>query len=172
MKLNRFVLTGVLTLAGVLAAVYPVNLRAQTDYDIFQNAFQTTVQVNAVTNFNYTAVAIPAGKRLVIQFVSISGAAQSSSGLIQPIVILESTLGTGSQNLYYFAPPADSQGGSLSSQFYATYPTTIYADTLDVGPAYAGFSPTYEVFNVTISGYLVAMPDPPPAPTLRARPEL
>lgn len=120
--------------------------------------FVVTVVTNPVSNFNYTPVAIPAGKRLQIDYVSISGAAQSTSGPIQPIVILNTTLGTGPSNLFYFAPPQDSQGGQLSSQFYMSQQTTIYADTLLVGPAFAGFSPSFDIMNVVISGHLYAAP--------------
>lgn len=121
--------------------------------------FVTTVVVNPLVNFNYTQVTIPAGKRLIVDYVSMSGAAFSSSGAIQPIVILNTTLGTGPGNLFYFAPPANAQ---LPTQFYMVQPTVIYADTLFVGPAFAGFSPSFDTFSVVISGHLVAAPTPVP----------
>lgn len=130
--------------------------------------FVTTVTVNPVSNFNYTTVAIPAGMRLVIDYVSISGAAQTAHGAIQPIVILNTTVaGNGGQNLFYFAPQNTSFW--LPTQFYMTQKTTIFADTLLVGPAFAGFSPTFDILSVVISGHLVPIPSVlptyAPAPT-------
>lgn len=119
--------------------------------------FVTTVVVNPVADFNYTQVTIPAGKRLIVDYVSISGAAFSTSGAIQPIVVLNTVLGTGPGNLFYFAPQANAQ---LPTQFYMIQPTVIYADKLYVGPAFAGFTPTFDIMSVVISGHLVAAPTP------------
>lgn len=118
--------------------------------------FVTTVQVDAVNNFNYTPVAIPSGKRLVVDYVSMSGAASGNGGAIQPIVILDATLIGGAQNLFYFAPPVNTQ---LNTQYYMAQNTEIFADgTLLVGPAFAGFSPNFDTFNVVITGHLIANP--------------
>jgi len=159
MKNKLLTLAAGLTLLAVVGKFYaqPVmaQVRAALVQDVDQPArapFQVTVTVNPVANFNYTQVAIPAGKRLVIDYVSISGAAFSNSGAIQPIVILNSTLGGGQNSLYYLAPPANA---SLPTQYYMAQPTTIYADTLYVGPAFAGFTPTFDVMSVVISGHLI-----------------
>jgi hypothetical protein len=165
LKIYRIAFTGILALFGTLTAFHPSSLQAQTNADITHEAFETTVTTNAVTNFTYTSVAIPAGKRLVIQNVSVTGAAESTSGPIQPITIILATLNGSSStgtNLHYFAPPQNNQ---LSTQYYGTYQTTIYADSLAVGPAFAGFSPTFDTFNVVITGYLVDGPPATPAPT-------
>lgn len=159
MKNKLLTLAAALVLLAVAGKFYaqPVmaQVRAALVQDVDQPArapFQVTVTVNPVSNFNYTQVAIPAGKRLVIDYVSITGAAQASGGAIQPIVLLNSTVAGGSGNLYYFAPPANS---NLPTQFYMAQPTTIYADTLYVGPAFSGFSPTFDTMNVVISGHLI-----------------
>jgi hypothetical protein len=159
MKINRIVLTGAITLLGIFAAVHPANLQAQTDADIYTNAFQVTVPIN-INNFNFTAVTIPTGKRLVIQNVSLSGAAQTSGADVQPIVIFSTTLGSEAANLRYFAPLEDPQ---VAGQYYQDFETTMYADTLEVSPAFSGYTPTFMSFNVVITGYLVSMPQAPPS---------
>ena len=114
--------------------------------------FQATVLVNA-NNLDPTPVNIPAGKRLVIDFVSVNGFTQASaSGNVQPLIVLHSIVGGGDPALYYFTPalaPGD------PGQYYINMPTTIYADTLAVAPDYAGYPPELEVFAVIISGHLI-----------------
>jgi hypothetical protein len=99
--------------------------------------------------------------RLVIDFISLSGAAQSSGGPVQPTVILNSQVGGGASNLFYFSPP---QSTTVTSQFYMSEKTVIYADSLSVGPAFAGYTPTFLVFNVVISGHLVSLSAVPSVP--------
>jgi hypothetical protein len=159
MKINRIVLTGAITLLGIFAAVQPANLLAQTDSDIYTNAFEVTVPIN-INNFNFTPVSIPTGKRLVIQNVSLSGAAQTTGADVQPICILALTIGSQPQVLRYFAPLEDPQ---VPGQYYGDFETTVYADTLSVSPAFAGFTPSFMSFNVVITGYLVNMPQAGPA---------
>jgi hypothetical protein len=154
MKINRFVLALTLALLGTFAVFPAANLHAQTNTDIAHNAFQVTVAIN-INNFNYTPVAIPAGKRLVIQNVSLSGAAQTGGAYVQPIIILNSTLGSGAPNLRYFAP---SQSTTVPGQYYSDFQTTVYADKLEAGPAFSGFTPTFLSFNLVITGYLVELP--------------
>jgi hypothetical protein len=165
MKIYKIALTGALSLVGIFAATHPANLQAQTNADIYTNAFQVTVPIN-INNFNFTSVTIPAGYRLVIQNVSLSGAAQTNGADVQPIIIFSSTLGANSSNLRYFGP---NPSATVPGQYYADYETTMYADTLSVSPAFAGFTPTFMAFNVVITGYLVA--PPPPPPSLKAIPE-
>jgi hypothetical protein len=151
MKINRTVLALTLALLSLFAVITPANLPAQSATDPALNAFQVTVPIN-ITNFNFTTVTIPAGQRLVIQNVSLSGAAQTSGTDVQPIIILSSTLGSDASNLRYFAP---TPSATVPGQYYADYPTTLYADTLALSPAFAGFTPTFMAFNVVITGYLV-----------------
>jgi hypothetical protein len=163
MKIDRIVRTLTLALLSCFAVFPSVNLLAQTDPAL--NAFQVTVPIN-ITNFNYTAVTIPAGQRLVIQDISLSGAAQTNGADVQPIIIFSSTLGSESNNLRYFAP---NPSATVPGQYYSDYLTTMYADTLEVSPAFAGYTPTFMAFNVVITGYLVnltpAQGCPAPAPT-------
>ena len=134
------------------AAVAAANVK-----DVDQPArapFQATVELN-INNFTYTAVPIPAGQRLVIEYVSISGAAQSPNGPIQPIALLSTTVAGNPAATFYIAPPSNSL---LPTQFYHAEPTAIYADTLEVGPAFSGYAPNFMAMNVVISGHLVSVP--------------
>ena len=163
MKINRIAFGLTLTLLGPLAVLAPATVVAQTVPYPPLNAFQVTVPVN-ITNFTFTTVTIPAGQRLVIQDVSLSGATQTNGAYVQPIIILSSALGSDAANLRYFAPnPSATDPG----QYYADYSTTLYADTLQVAPAFAGYTPTFMSFNVVITGYLVDLSPsqscPPPA---------
>jgi hypothetical protein len=154
MKISRSVLTGTFVLFGTVAMLHPLNVRAQTNADITNNAFQTTVQLN-VNNFTYTSVAIPTGKRLVVQNINIYGAAQTTGAYVVPIAIIASGLGSSNYNYTYYSPTPSLVD---STQFYQNYQTTFYADSLQVGPAFAGFTPSFMALNVAISGYLVDAP--------------
>ncbi|HWE84833.1 MAG TPA: hypothetical protein VG267_07805 [Terracidiphilus sp.] len=149
MQINRTLPALSLALLCSLGVLAPANLAAQTDHAL--NAFQVTVAIN-INNFSYTPVTIPAGMRLVIQDISLSGAAQTSGTDVQPIIIFNSAIGTETPVLRYFGP---SPSATVPGQYYADYATTMYADTLEVSPAFAGFTPTFLVFNVVITGYLV-----------------
>jgi hypothetical protein len=120
--------------------------------------FVVTVPIN-ITNFNFTQVTIPTGKRLVVDYVSMSGAAQTLGTDVQPIIILAATLHGGTENLFYFAPPQDHD---VPGQYYDHEQTAIYADTLYASPAFAGFTPSFMSFNLVISGHLIAAPTPVP----------
>jgi hypothetical protein len=154
MKINKTIVSGALALVATFTAFVPANLRAQSLATLTVDPFQTTVTINIETCFCYTSVPIPAGKRLVIQDVSLSGAAQTAGSYIQPIIILDLTL-SGNNNLRYFAP---NQSTTTPGQYYADFPTTAYADQLNVSPAFAGYTPTFDSFNVVITGYLIPAP--------------
>lgn len=158
MKNKLLTLAGALALIAVLGKFYakPVmaQVRAALVQDVDQPArapFQVTVPIN-VNNFTYTPVSIPAGKRLVVDYIAMSGAAQSASGGIQPIIILSSSVSGSANALYYVAPE---QSGTVPGQYYHTEKATIYADSLNVSPAFAGYSPSFMAFNVVISGHLI-----------------
>jgi hypothetical protein len=160
MKNRLFTLAGALALIAVLGKFYATPLMAQARAALVQDVdqparapFQATVPVN-ISNFTFTNVPVPAGKRLVVDFLAINGAAQTSGAYIQPIVILSSTV-AGSSSMFYFAPQ---QSTVAPGQYYDTRQATIYADTLSVSPAFAGFTPTFMSFNVNISGHLVSVP--------------
>ncbi len=116
--------------------------------------FQATVTLD-INNFTYTPIPIPAGQRLVIEYVSISGAAQSSGGPIQPIVLLSSSVAGNPGATYYIAPTPTA---ALPTQFYHSQAAAIYADSLQIGPGYAGYTPSFMIMNVVISGHLVSIP--------------
>ena len=125
------------------------------DIDLAARApFQATVTLD-FNNFVYSPVPIPAGQRLVVEYVSISGAAQSNNGPVQPIVLLSSSVAGNPGATFYMGPrPA----ATLPTQFYHSQPTTIYADSLQIGPGYAGYTPSYMILNVVVSGHLIAIP--------------
>ena len=120
MKINRILLALTLALPSSFAVLTPANLLAQTTNPAL-NAFQVTVPIN-INNFNFTPVTIPAGYRLVIQDVSLSGAAQTTGAYVQPIAILSSTLSSEAANLRYFAP---NPSATVPGQYYGDYPTAI-----------------------------------------------
>jgi len=158
MKNKLLTLAGALALLAVLGKFYapPVlaQVRAALVQDVDQPArapFQVTVPIN-INNFNFTTVTIPTGKRLVVDYISMSGAAQTSGTDVQPIIIFSSSVAGNPNALYYVAPP---QSGNVPGQYYHTEQATIYADALSVSPAFAGFTPTFMSFNVVISGHLI-----------------
>ena len=138
-------------------ATTAVTPKAAIVKDIDQAArapFQATVTLD-FNNFVYTPVPIPAGQRLVIEYVSISGAAQSNNGPVQPIALLSTSLAGNPSASFYLAP---TPAAALPTQFYHAQPTTIYADSLQIGPGYAGYTPSYMILNVVVSGHLIAIP--------------
>ena len=157
MTSKRMVLTGTLGLLFTLATLLPPSLRAQTNANITDAAFQQSVTVDLIKCFCYTSIKIPAGKRLVVQNVNISGAVTSSGAYTGPIIILTPQLGSGAVSYRYYTP---NQSSLQHSQYYGDFQTTVYADTLGVGPAFYGFDPSFFTFNVVVTGYLV---DAPPA---------
>ena len=161
MKNRLLTFAGALALLAVLGKFYAPPLMAQVRAAMVQDVdqparapFQVTVPIN-ITNFTYTPVVIPAGKRLVVDYISMSGAAQTAGADIQPIIIFSSSVAGNPSCLYYIGPQ---QSGTTPGQYYHTEKTTIFADSLSVSPAFAGFAPTFMAFNVVISGHLVSIP--------------
>lgn len=161
MKNKLLSLAGALVLLAVLGKFYakPVlaQVRAALVQDVDQPArapFQVTVPIN-INNFTFSPVTIPAGKRLVVDYVSLSGAAQTAGSYVQPIIILSSTITGQGNSLFYFAP---NPSVTAPGQYYSTQQTTIFADSLSVSPAFAGFTPTFLAFNVVLSGHLITVP--------------
>jgi hypothetical protein len=120
-----------------------------------QNAFQADV---TITWPNAQSITIPAGQRLVVDFVAIHGVANSLSGAIQPSIILESSLTGGGSANYYLQPGPSPVNIPGENQLYLAQPVKVYADSLTVSPAFAGFSPYTFIFDVEISGHLVPAP--------------
>jgi hypothetical protein len=116
-----------------------------------QNAFETSFTLG----FDDVPVTIPAGQRLVIDFVAIDGAAISGSGPVQPDIFFNTTLtggGSGSFDLQLAPSPVSLPG---EGQVYFAQPVKIYADTLNVSGGFAGNTPSFFQFTVNISGHLV-----------------
>ncbi len=161
MKNRLLTFAGALALLAVLGKFYAPPLMAQVKAAMVQDVdqparqpFQVTVPIN-INNFTYTPVTIPSGKRLVVDYISMSGAAQTNGPDIQPIIILSSSVAGNPGALYYIAPQ---QSGTAPGQYYHTEQAAIFADSLSVSPAFAGYSPTFLAFNVVISGHLVSLP--------------
>ena len=119
-----------------------------------KNAFQVDLNLG----LSPQPIAIPVGQRLVVEFVAISGIANSLSGAIQPSIILQSSLNGGGSASYYLQPGPTPVNIPGANQLYLAQPVTVYADTLNVSPAYAGFAPFTFTFNVAISGHLIPVP--------------
>ena len=158
MKNKLLTLAAALVLLAVVGKFYakPVmaQVRATFIQDVDQPArapFQASITVS-ISNFTTTSVPIPAGKRLVIDYISMNGAAQTNGQYVQPIVLVSSSVAGNPSVSYYFGPnPSTTTPG----QYYASYPTTIYADSLSVSPAFAGFTPSFDTFVINISGHLI-----------------
>jgi hypothetical protein len=161
MKNRLLTIAGALALIAVLGKFYAKPLMAQARAALVQDVdqparapFQATVPIN-INNFNFTNVPVPTGKRLVVDYISLSGAAQTDGAYVQPIVIFSSSVAGSSNALFYVAP---NQSTVAPGQYYDARQVTIYADSLSVSPAFAGFTPTFMSFNAVISGHLVSVP--------------
>lgn len=159
MQKKLFTVAAALMVVAVIGKYYAVPVMAQAvraalTQDVDQPArapFQASVTVN-VSNFTFTSVPIPAGKRLVIDYITMNGAAQSSGPYVQPIVLLSASVAGNPSANYYFGP---NPSATVPGQYYANYPTTIYADSLSLSPAFAGYTPSFDTFVVNISGHLI-----------------
>jgi hypothetical protein len=119
-----------------------------------KNAFQADFNLGLTPQ----AIAIPSGQRLVVDYVSLSGIADSLSGPIQPSIILQSSLSGSGNASFYLQPAPTAVNIPGANQLYFAQPVKVYADSLTVSPAYAGFSPFTFTFNVAISGHLIPVP--------------
>jgi len=76
---------------------------------------------------------------------------------VQPIVLTyPATAAHGQSNYYFSTNPATLLAG-VEDQFYADFPVHQYAETFSVGLGYAGYTPSYIDFNVSVSGHLIAI---------------
>ena len=117
-----------------------------------RGAFQTTVQVGF--GLGLVGVPIPAGTRLVIDYVSIHGNA-SGPGAVVPTILFESSINSQPSVNYYISPVLIDP---TLDQWRASEQVKIYADSLAMGVGYAGAVPTTLSFAVDISGHLINMP--------------
>ena len=111
--------------------------------------FQATVIVS-LNNFRNQAVAIPNGKRLVVEYVTIAGG--TCCGSTQPLILLNASLGGAAATTFYLQPV---QSEVAQNQFYKSEMMKVYADQLTVGFGWSGGSPSQLVSNVAISGHLI-----------------
>ena len=156
-----------LTAAGVMVAILvfgslsgPRQLLAQVKYALVRDvdqpgrgAFQTTVQVGFGTGL--AGISIPAGKRLIIDYVSIHGNAVGYGGAIVPTILIESSINSQPSVNYYISPV---QIDPTIDQWRASQLVKIYADSLAIGVGYAGAVPFTLAFAVDVSGHLIDMP--------------
>ena len=152
---------GVATSRGVRAAVSALVTVANTSANPVptqavdaKNAFQVDFNLG----LSPQPISIPAGQRLVVDFITISGIADSLNGPIQPSIILQSSLTGGGSASYYLQPGPTPVNIPGANQLYLAQALTVYADSLTVSPAYAGFAPFTYTFNVSLSGHLVPVP--------------
>jgi hypothetical protein len=112
--------------------------------------FQAHVDLNV--NAPVAAIAIPAGKRLIVDHIAVTGAAASNSGPIQPVLVLYATQpGTGQVDYLYQLQPS----ALVSTQFSLAQQATIYADSFAVGEGFSGYTPSFLVMGITVSGHLI-----------------
>jgi hypothetical protein len=156
-----------LTAAGVMTAILilgslsgPRHLLAQVKYALVRDvdqpgrgAFQTTVTVGFGTGL--AGIAIPAGKRLIIDYVSIHGNADGNGGVTVPTILIESAINGQGTVSYYISPV---RVEPTIDQYRASQVVKIYADNLAIGVGYAGAVPLILSFAVDISGHLIDMP--------------
>ena len=117
-----------------------------------RNAFQTSLNLS-LSGTSGTGLSIPAGKRLVIDYVSAAGAGPSVG--TQPYVIIYTSLSGGPQVPYTLTP---TQSPLATQQFQNSEKVAIYGDTAFVSLAFAGSNPPFLTLNVSISGHLIDIP--------------
>ena len=156
-KRTMLILTAVTALVALVSLKGPrrvfadaVSIVLMRDADLpARQPFQTTVIVN-LNNFRNLPVRIPEGKRLVVEFVTVSGGACCSTA--QPLILLNSSIGSASPTSYYLQPV---QSTTVQWQYYLSELVKIYADQLSVGFGWSGYTPNQLSANVAISGHLV-----------------
>jgi hypothetical protein len=112
--------------------------------------FQYTASLD-VSGTSGLTIPIPTGKRLVVDFIAISGAGPSTG--TQPYIQLYPDVAGSPNGSYTFRVD---ESPLAAQQFDKVQPVTIYADSLFVGLAFAGSTPAFLTFNVQISGHLIA----------------
>ena len=126
------------------------------DYDApGRDSFQASVSLSLSSPI--ASIAIPAGYRLIVEEVNIAGSAGGTSGPVQPIVLTYPATAAHGQSSYYFSTNPATLLAGVEDQFYADFPVHQYAETFSVGLGYAGYTPSYIDFNVSVSGHLIAI---------------
>jgi hypothetical protein len=117
-----------------------------------RGAFQTSLNLS-FSGTSGAGITVPAGKRLVVDYVSVNGSGPSAG--TQPYIVIYSSVGGGPQVPYTLTP---TQSPIAVQQFEGNKEVRIYADTLFASLAFAGSTPPFLIFNVSISGHLIDMP--------------
>lgn len=141
-----------------LALAFTASAAAQTIVRDADERARTAYQVKVSLNFNGTSgtmVPIPAGKRFVVEYVSMTGSAAATGGGVQPLVLIGPSLTGGNGFSYYFNLQ---QSPQAATQFFKSEQVRLYGDTLGVSIGYTGAMPYMLSANVMLSGYLVSMP--------------
>jgi hypothetical protein len=118
-----------------------------------RNAFQATFTMTG--SLLGGTIPIPAGKRLVVDFIEAHGGATTNGPSIQPTVVLNSSLNGSPSVAYYFPLQVEASG---INQFTQTEKVAVYADSLNVGMAYSGYSPVEFIFVANVSGHYIDIP--------------
>ncbi len=156
-KRTMLVLTAVTAVLALVSLAGPrrafadaVSAVLMRDADLpARQPFQATVIVS-LNNFRNQPVTIPAGKRLVVEYVTIAGGTCCTS--TQPLILLNASLDGAAATTYYLQPL---QSDVAQGQFYRSEMMRVYADQLSVGFGWSGFNPSQLVSNVAISGHLI-----------------
>jgi hypothetical protein len=115
--------------------------------------FQAILTFSAATGSS--EVAIPAGYRLVVEYIN-AVTLDVSTTFFQPLIFLYSIQGTNPLVGYEFFPGAT----PVASEDTLNQQLTIYADKLTVSLGYSGSPPSSAYEQVTISGHLIAITPP------------
>ncbi len=153
--LVAFAVMGAIVTAGSVAVPKKVwgQVKAALVKDVDNNArgaFSAIVDLNYLGTWG-KVVSIPAGYRLVIDYVNVAGAGPATG--TQMYVQLNTNLTSGGSGVYTIMPV---QSLLATDQFVSSNPVVLYADYLYVSLAYAGYAPASGVVKVCISGHLVS----------------
>jgi hypothetical protein len=141
----------------VNTATAPVVTRDLFDFAA-RNAFSEQIRLD-VTGSGSAPFTIPAGKRLVVECVSVSGFDHVDGG--HPAISLSASVGGGVPAAYHLTPIEVDPSGllvPLGDVFASTQLLRLYADSLDLNVNFAGDVTLTGSFIVTVSGYLVDQP--------------
>lgn len=160
MKNKWMTFAGALVSLSVLGTFTAPSLMAQARPALVQDTdqaarapFEVTMQVQ-FNNFQLVPVSIPAGYRLVIDYVSIVGVATTSGAYIEPVINLIPSVSGGQPASFLFTPEVSK---IVPAEFLHSEKVAITADSLMVQGAYNGSAPRSYNFFLSISGHLIKL---------------
>ena len=121
---------------------------ASTVADPVQNAFQRTIEINTADKSNAFPIEVPAGKRLVIEYLSVEVV---GGGECQPMTVFAQLAGVTTQHAIQL--PVDNTGFGKA----ADRPVRIYA-TMSWYFLSLSLSGGDKLVTITVSGFLVDRP--------------